>query len=139
MMNAALRRYLLPSFVRRRLLYVLTAFLALGTLPFASLARHAMADPCIQNGVLVDPCPDSSPPDLLNGNLLNAGRLGPLGLYAATASQIASLQNLENQAIANTITEHSLAASDSAAVQSWGRNVGDPHHVDARRGPWRSS
>jgi hypothetical protein len=42
-------------------------------------------------------------------------------LFAATPAQIASLHNLEQQAIQNTVTDHSLPASDFDAAATWGR------------------
>lgn len=55
------------------------------------------------------------PPDLLNASQLSQG------IYAATAAQVLSLQHLQQAAIANTLQDHGLPASDAAAVQSWGR------------------
>jgi hypothetical protein len=77
-------------------------------------------------------CTDSSgatilcaPPPLLNAALL-AAPAGPKGvgggLYAATTAQQQSLANLEHQAVANTIQDHQLDASDGTAVQSWGQD-----------------
>lgn len=44
------------------------------------------------------------------------------GLFAASDAQTASLQNLEQQAMTNTISDHQLPASDAAAVLTWGRD-----------------
>jgi hypothetical protein len=125
-MNSALLRFLLPAFVRRHrglFLYVLAVLLPLGALPVASPERPALAAACILNDIPYDPCPDFSPPGLLSLLQLQAAPTGPQGLYTATAAQIASLQTLESQAIANTIADHNLASTDTDAVMSWGRNV----------------
>ena len=56
--------------------------------------------------------PGCLPPDLLTLS----------GLYAATSSEADSLQDLETQAVANTIADHGLASTDGDAVLSWGRS-----------------
>src|SRR4029077_16746125 len=73
---------------------------------------------------VVDPCPPAppAPPDLLNPNQLFSSRVATPTIYAATAAQITSLNKLQAQAVANTITDHSLASTDGDAVKSWGRN-----------------
>jgi hypothetical protein len=53
-------------------------------------------------------------------DLLNQIALGQ-GLYAATSAQLASLSNLEQQAIANTMADHGLPSTDAAAAATWGR------------------
>ena len=53
--------------------------------------------------------------------LLNVAIDGGDGIYSATGAQYASLQNLETQAVQNTLAEHGLPSSDAAAVQTWGR------------------
>lgn len=58
-----------------------------------------------------------TPPPLINPALLS----NQSSRYFATPAQQASLQALESQAIANTLADHSLPASDTAAVQSWAR------------------
>ncbi len=63
----------------------------------------------------------------LNTSSFNPGCLPPdlltfSGLYAATPDQVDSLQNLETQAVANTIADHGLASTDANAVLSWGRS-----------------
>lgn len=57
------------------------------------------------------------PADLLNEAQLSSAT----SLYAATSDQEASLHSLEQQAVANTIHDHGLPASDAAAVQTWAR------------------
>src|SRR5262249_39660115 len=44
------------------------------------------------------------------------------GLYAATPAQSEALQYLEALAVANTIADHDLTATDGNAVKSWGRD-----------------
>ena len=88
-----------------------------------------------------DTVSSSSPPGLLNLSALQlpatASATGnncsstcydvyyPNGVYSATSAQIASLEDLENQAITNTITDHSLSPADSNEVLSWGRSDAD--------------
>src|SRR5947209_781768 len=57
------------------------------------------------------------PADLMDNSQLSQ----PGSIYAATSVQTSSLQNLEQAAIANTLKNHQLPASDAAAVQTWGR------------------
>jgi hypothetical protein len=57
----------------------------------------------------------TGPADLLNQNALSAG------LYAATSAQLASLSDLEQQAISNTMADHALPSTDAAAAATWGR------------------
>jgi hypothetical protein len=73
---------------------------------------------------------DVGPAHLLNQATLTqyCGRVTPStitfaqSLYCATPAQVLSLQNLEQTAITNTLTDHGLPAGDAAAVQSWGRD-----------------
>jgi hypothetical protein len=58
---------------------------------------------------------------LLNNTELIANRVGAERLYAATPAELASLHVFEQKAIHDTLTDHGLPASDSAAVQTWGR------------------
>ncbi len=81
----------------------------------------------------------SGPPGLLNLSALELPAVAfpvgcgsacqavyyPAGVYSATSAQIASLEDLENQAITNTITDHSLSPTDSNEVLSWGRSDAD--------------
>ncbi len=46
-------------------------------------------------------------------------------LYTATPAQQASLEDLEQQAVQNTITDHDLASSDTAAAETWGRDASE--------------
>ncbi len=55
----------------------------------------------------------SGPADLLN--------LGGLTV-TATPAQITSLEDLEQQAVTNTLTDHGLPQSDFDAAQTWGRD-----------------
>jgi hypothetical protein len=55
--------------------------------------------------------PDCLPPGLLTFS----------GLYTATQNQINSLQDLETQAVTDTIQDHGLASTDTNAVLSWAR------------------
>jgi len=53
--------------------------------------------------------------------LLNPSLNGGNGVYAANDAQYASLRNLENQAVGNTLHDHRLPQSDATAAQTWGR------------------
>ena len=64
---------------------------------------------------------------LLNTDAFNPGCMPPnlltlSGIYTATPDEADSLQDFETQAVANTIQDHGLAATDTNAVLSWGRN-----------------
>ena len=64
---------------------------------------------------------------LLNTDAFNPGCMPPdlltlSGIYTATPDEADSLQDFETQAVANTIQDHGLAATDANAVLSWGRN-----------------
>lgn len=92
---------------RLGLLIVLVALAAF--IPSNQLV-HADTSACTPlNGI---PCATDPPPDLLNLNQ---------ALYAASDGQKQSLENLETQAVANTILDHNLDAADTNAVESWGR------------------
>src|SRR6201999_3476200 len=75
--------------------------------------------------------PSSFPPaellslPALSAPELNNGAYYPAGVYSATSAQRTSLQHLENQAVADTISDHGLAATDTNAVLTWGRNDAD--------------
>ena len=67
------------------------------------------------------------PPNLLNDYLLAKSTddyplPGTTGLFKATPEQGAALVRLQQQAIANTITDHFLGADGLSAPQSWGRD-----------------
>jgi hypothetical protein len=58
------------------------------------------------------------------------GGTGPADLFYlptlnATAAQQASLEDLEQQAVDNTLTDHGLPASDFDAAQTWGRDAAE--------------
>lgn len=63
--------------------------------------------------------PSFSPPDLLNIQTLSQGE------YAATTAQAASLQDFEQAAVSDVLSDHGLPASDASAVQSWGRDAAE--------------
>ena len=65
-------------------------------------------------------CSTSScaPPGLLD----DAQLANPNGLYFATAAETASLHTLQDQAVADTISDHKLPDSDAPAVRSWARS-----------------
>jgi Bacterial Ig-like domain (group 3) len=72
------------------------------------------------------------PPDLFNlsslelpATLPSSGDYYAGGIYSATSAQITSLQDLEQEATANTISDHALAATDTEAVDSWARPDAD--------------
>jgi hypothetical protein len=69
-------------------------------------------------------CPDV-PPDLLNVSVdltsFTPQEAATLRLYAATPAQTASLQKLQEQAVANVRALHGLTPDDAKAVLSWGR------------------
>jgi hypothetical protein len=93
----------------KRLCVLLHMFVVLLTVtPLIPAAQTAHAD----IGVCSLSTGCNPPPDFLNLNQ---------SLYAATPTQVASLQNLQAMAIDNTIANHGLAATDTNAVKSWGR------------------
>ena len=49
----------------------------------------------------------------------------PNGVYSATPGQVSSLEDLENQAVSDTIADHSLNLGDANEVLSWGRADAD--------------
>ena len=110
------RRVLRAGTTRCRLLLSLVAT---GAVLMASISgdQPAYAD---TTGVTNPGC------SFLNTSSFNPGCLPPdlltfSGLYAATPDQVDSLQNLETQAVTNTIQDHGLASTDANAVLSWGR------------------
>jgi hypothetical protein len=70
----------------------------------------------------------TGPADLINDLQLQKAS-SPLSttvpLYTATPAQQASLEDLEQQAVQNTITDHGLVSSDAAAAQTWGRDASE--------------
>ena len=63
----------------------------------------------------------TGPADLINDVGLSDNPLAR-GLYSATPAQQASLEDLEQQAVVNTLADHGLPSSDAAAAQTWGRD-----------------
>jgi hypothetical protein len=74
----------------------------------STFSKPRTANTCTTTAML----PTGAPPALLDLS----------GNYSATAAQAASLQDLENQAVANTISDHDLSTSDTDAVLTWGRD-----------------
>jgi hypothetical protein len=68
---------------------------------------------------IIHPTPASAqlagPAPLLDPSALHGDR------YGATDAQFASLQVLQQQAVANTLIDHDLPSSDALAAQTWGR------------------
>jgi uncharacterized protein YjbI with pentapeptide repeats len=96
----AWRRALVP-------LLVVVLLTPIGVIPQAQTASAQSSDCDVTS------CP---PPDLLNLNQ---------PLYAPTAVQMSSLEDLENQAVDNIIGAYGLSASDTNAILSWGRADAD--------------
>lgn len=104
-----------PTWLRRRwdarggrrmwLTVLLLAALVTGFIVVPSRAR---ADGLIPN----------VPPDLLNV----AELLDSTGLYHATHAEFVALNDLETQAITNTLADHGLPSSEASAAQSWARD-----------------
>ncbi len=106
----------------------------------ATVARHVVAVAVIvamvSAGALVavpgvaTAADGTGPADLVNDiGLSGASRVLlygnnplPQSLYAATAAQQSSLEDLEQQAVANTLADHGLPSSDAGAAQAWGRD-----------------
>ena len=111
MMNWNALHRLLPALKARRRalvpLLVVVLLTPIGVIPQAQTASAQTSD------CEVTSCP---PPDLLNLNQ---------PLYAPTAVQMSSLEDLENQAVNNIIGAYGLSASDTDAVLSWGRADAD--------------
>lgn len=61
----------------------------------------------------------TGPADLINVLALQ----GASPLYTATAAQQASLEDLEQQAVTNTVADHGLSSADNLAAQTWGRDA----------------
>ena len=76
-------------------------------------ASAAAPDALIANG--------TGPAPLLNVLALR----GTNPLYAATSAQQASLAALEQQAVDDTVSDHGLASTDTAAAQTWGRGAAE--------------
>ena len=88
---------------------IAVTFVMLGLGPFGPRVPQARAA-----GPLVQP----SPPALLNVAELNDST----GLYFATQAEVPALNNLEQQAITNTLADHGLPSTEASAVQSWARD-----------------
>lgn len=70
---------------------------------------------CLVPGGPIGPVADLAPDTLLNrGQLVS-------GVHAATADQQAALARLSQKAVEQTAANHSVSASDHAAVQTWAR------------------
>jgi hypothetical protein len=102
------RRRALPRVFASVLLLTMLA----SALPHATPARADNL--CTLNPTLCPPPPTNFAP----ADLLDLGQ----PLYAATAAQVQSLENLEQAAVSNTIRDHGLPSSDANAAQSWGRD-----------------
>ena len=84
------------------------------------------------NGVAAADASPYPPADLLNLSALqlpatppDGGSFYPAGVYSATPAEITSLQDLESQAVTDTIQDHSLSPGDTGAVESWARPDAD--------------
>ncbi len=102
---------LLPARKARR--RVLVLFLAVVLLTPIGLIPQAQTASAQTSDCDVAACP---PPALLNLNQ---------PLYAATAAQMSSLENLETEAVNNITAAYGLSPSDSDSVLSWGRADAD--------------
>jgi hypothetical protein len=98
---------------------LVVCLLVAGFPPSTRVTPARAASTCTDSLGNTIPC---APPPLLNPALLAPARVGTGDLYAATPAQQQSLQNLEQQAVTNTITDHQLASGDGTAVQSWGQD-----------------
>ena len=103
--------------MRALALVLSSALVTLGLLVLPTAAPATAAD-CATT-------PSACPAGLLNAALLQ----DPNSLYVATTQQRISLQQLQQQAISNTLQDHALPASDADAVATWGRG-------DALAEPW---
>jgi hypothetical protein len=112
-----------PSQQARRRVWLHPFAVGVVLMALIPLAQPAHADTaqCFQT-LTGTVCATFPPPDLLN-LLPRANELVNLqpGLYTATVTQTAALQNLETQAITTTEILHGLPATDYNAVKSWGR------------------
>ena len=95
--------------MRALALVLSSALVTLGLLVLPTAAPATAAD-CATT-------PSACPAGLLNAALLQ----DPNSLYVATTQQRISLQQLQQQAISNTLQDHALPASDADAVATWGR------------------
>ena len=106
-------------------LVVSVALISLGTTAVGSGAPAGAAPspapiPTCDVAIDVGAC---NPPNLLNdAELTTPYASNTKDFYAATSAQVASLHVLEQQAIANTLTDHGLPTSDTQAVETWGRS-----------------
>jgi hypothetical protein len=103
------------------------AFMATGSLMSLAGSAAAQSTPTYTcttaTGLIIQsytPCGSgNNPPDLLNQIALTQG------IYAATPAQITSLDDFQQQAVADVVTDHDLAPTDTAAVESWGRDAAE--------------
>ena len=127
--SSGLMTWIATHILSARLVYVLAVLVALGEPVRAAVATAAPAD----EG---SPSTTSSEPQQLDPNLIqlcsyNQEKCEPWALppllnldqqiYSASAAQRTSLRELEKQAVANVIKDHSLTDADTIAVQTWGR------------------
>ena len=110
-------RFRCPRFPTRGLSYLISILMVLEGLGLYPMP--ARATNLCQVGGQVIPCPSGGS---TAAPLLNTAIDGGDGIYAATDAQYASLVNLQNQAVTNTLHDHGLPASDATAAQTWGRD-----------------
>ena len=117
----------------RRIRCICVTVVATVTMVAAALIEAAPAS--------ADTVSSSSPPGLLNLSALQlpatASATGnncsstcfdvyyPNGVYSATPDQVTSLEDLENEAVSDTIADHALNLGDATEVLSWGRADAD--------------
>ncbi len=97
---------------RRAMARTLVAFACVVTMVCGGLALSVPSARAANN---------TGPADLINDLQL----AGAVPLYSATPAQQASLEDLEQEAVANTLTDHGLPQSDAAAAQTWGRDAAE--------------
>ena len=94
-----------------------------------NLSQPASFPECIfpppgQNGPpysLSDAAPCAYLSYLINPQVLAPGGLVDDGMYQATSAEQTALSDLQAQAVANTLSDHDLPASDADAVRTWGQ------------------
>ena len=110
----------------RRLCLLSSAAALIGLLtavPFAAAPSAAA-----RSGVLAHrtagPAQDTAPATLIyQGNLDGTAPYSDPGLFVADPAQQASLADLEQQAVTNTLSDHELPSTDALAAQTWGRDT----------------
>jgi hypothetical protein len=83
---------------------------------FAVATSTASAQTCIP--AIPSSCQSTEVAAPLLSQFIDGGN----GIYAATDAEYASLVNLENQAVQNTLADHGLPQSDAIPAQTWGRD-----------------